>query len=87
MEASHIRCPFLRRRPRWVPVGFWAAVTILLLVGPIGTLFVSVAHEAVVDAAAVVLAAEMNVLLAILWRALYIRQVGTVSHFFTPSCK
>ena len=70
-----------------MPDGFWAVVTIYLLVGPIGTLFVPVAHEAVVDAAAVVLAAEMNVLLAILWRALYIRQVGTVSDFFTIICK
>ena len=49
-----------------MPDGLWAncTVAVLLLVGPIGTLFVPVAHEAVVDAAAVVLAAEVDVLLA-----------------------
>ena len=66
MEALHICCPLLGCRSRWVPDGLWAncTVAVLLLVGPIGTLFVPVAHEAVVDAAAVVLAAEVDVLLA-----------------------
>ena len=49
-----------------MPNGFRADVAVLLLVGSIGTLFVPVAHETVVDAATVVRAFEVEVLLAVL---------------------
>ena len=55
-----------------MPDGFWARVAVLLFVGPIGTLFVPVAHEAVVYAAAPVGAFEVEVLLAVLYLAFYI---------------
>ena len=45
--------------------GFWADVAVLLLVGSIRTLFMSVAHETVVDAATAVRAFEVEVLLAV----------------------
>ena len=67
--------------------GFWADVTVLLLVGSIRTLFMSVAHETVVDAATAVRAFEVEVLLAVLNFALYIRQVWTVCLFVAPCCQ
>ena len=70
-----------------MPNGFWADVTVLLLVGSIGTLFVSVTYEADVDAATVVRAFEVEVLLAVLNFALYIRQVWTERHFLAPGCQ
>ena len=69
-----------------MPDGFWARVAVLL-VGPIGTLFVPVAYEAVVYAAAPVGAFEVEVLLAVLNFALYIRQVWTERHFLAPGCQ
>ena len=48
-----------------MPDWFWTYITILLLVRPIGTLLVPVAHKAVVDTAALVLTDEMDVLPAL----------------------
>ena len=69
-----------------MPDCFWARVAVLFFVGPIGTLLVPVAHEAVVYAAAPVSAFEVEVLLAVSNMALYIRQVWTVRHFLAPCC-
>ena len=69
-----------------MPDGFWARVAVLL-VRPIGTLYVPVAYEAVVYAAAPVGAFEVEVLLAVLNFALYIRQVWTERLFLAPGCK
>ena len=70
-----------------MPNGFRADVAVLLLVGSIGTLFVPVAYEAVVYAATPVSAFEVEVLLAVLNFALYIRQVWTERHFLAPCCQ
>ena len=70
-----------------MPDGFWARVAILFFVRPIGTLFVPVAYEAVVYAATPVSAFEVEVLLAVLNFALYIRQVWTERHFLAPCCQ
>ena len=56
-----------------MPDCFWARVAVLFFVGPIGTLLVPVAYEAVVNAAAPVGAFEVEVLLAVSNMALYIR--------------
>ena len=48
-----------------MPNGFWTNITVVLFVRPIWTLFVPVAHEAVVDTAALVLTDEMDVLPAL----------------------
>ena len=70
-----------------MPDGFWARVAVLLFVGSIGTLFVPIAYEAVVYAAAPVGAFKVEVLIAVLNLALYIRQVWTERHFLAPGCQ